>query len=163
MDGKNISNRRYSAELWSFTSCSRRTQVRPSDRSTDREHASVAFGLAAILDNFSAFLACICPAKYFLFLSSSLERCKQRTSQCLTRSQALKAVDITLSSFKNQRSDAVFDEFYDSVVVLSAGKNLILRHRKSERQINSSTLQILQQHMCAQPQKITLDTNTMKQ
>ena len=37
-------------------------------------------------------------------------------------SDALKAVDITLSSFKNQRSDAVFDEFYDSVVVLSAGK-----------------------------------------
>ena len=40
-------------------------------------------------------------------------------------SDALKAVDITLSSFKNQRSDdAVFDEFYDSVVVLSAGKNI---------------------------------------
>ena len=37
-------------------------------------------------------------------------------------SDALKAVDITLSSFKNQRSDAVFDEFYDSIVVLSAGK-----------------------------------------
>ena len=73
-------------------------------------------------------------------------------------------VDITLSSFKNQRSDAVFDEFYDSVVVLSAGKTSDPhRHRKSERQINSSTLQILQQHMCTQPQKITLDTNTMKQ
>ena len=56
-----------------------------SDRSTDREHASMAFGLAAILDNFSVFLACICPAKYFLCLSSSLEHCKQRTSQCLTR------------------------------------------------------------------------------
>ena len=37
-------------------------------------------------------------------------------------SDALTAVDITLQSFKNQRSDAIFDEFYDCVVVLSAGK-----------------------------------------
>ena len=75
MDGKNINNRRCSEELWSFTSCS--IDELGSDGSTDREHASMASGLATILDYFSAFLACICPAKYFLFLSSSLERCKQ--------------------------------------------------------------------------------------
>ena len=40
--------------------------------------------------------------------------------------------------------------------MLSAGKTSDPhRHRKSERQINSSTLQTLQQHMCTQPQKIT--------
>ena len=52
-------------------------------------------------------------------------------------SDALKAVDITLSSFKNQRSDAVFDEFYDSVVVLSAGKSIwssgTESHRKAKK------------------------------
>ena len=89
-----------------------------SDRSTDREHASVASGLAAILDNFSVFGMHL--SRKIFSVSEQLSRTLQ--TKDISMSDALKAVDITLSSFKNQRSDAVFDEFYDSIVVLSAGK-----------------------------------------
>ena len=79
MDSKNISN--IDTVLKNFEVL----QVALDELRSDREHASMALGLAAILDNFSMFLACICPAKYFLCLSSSLEHCKQRASQCRTR------------------------------------------------------------------------------
>ena len=159
MDGKNISYRRCSEELWSFTSCSRRTQVRPQHwpRTCQRGIRS-----GCNPRQFLRFFGMHLSRKIFS-VSEQFSRTLQ--TKDISMSDALKAVDITLSSFRNQRRDVVFDQFYDSVVlVLSAGKkHLILRHRKSERQRNSSTLQILQPHMCTQPQKITLDTHTMKQ
>ena len=121
MDSKNISNRRCSDELCSFTSCSRRTQVRP-------QHSALTVNMPA--RGIRSGCKVCNPRQFLRFFGMHLSRKILSVSEQLSRilqtkdismSDALKAVDITLSSFKNQRSDAVFDKFYD-FVVLSAAK-----------------------------------------
>ena len=91
MDGKNISNRHCSEELWSFTSCSRRTEIWPQHWPRTCQHG-IRSGCnpRQFLRVFGMHLS-----RKIFSVSEQLSRTLQ--TKDISMSDALKAADITLS------------------------------------------------------------------